>query len=564
MNLRNSLSVLSLVSLSSVAAAQSNWVGFTNETATRIQGPASLTSNDVQEKDMISRDFDKDGDPDLVVVRKTPFSVPGRQQDVLFMNEGGVLVERTAQFAPDFLANSSDARDVLAFDANGDTWLDLVTATTFGDPPRLFINQANDINGDWQGFAESVNWFSPAFPVGPKFCAVYEGDIDNDGDLDLFFSDYDNTLDDRLLVNDGNGVFTDETDLRMTSEASNSVFGTGSFVCDFNGDGWNDILKGSGSFEPVKVVYNDTTGNFSQVQVLPTIAAYMVRAGDYDNDGDLDIHVIDDGQDYTFRNTGNNPDGSVNWVSSNVVNSPLTAGFSGNVKNADFDLDGYLDLAVSDVDVDIPGCDRRFVVLRNRIPNTTGGNFGFTDPNSGNIQPVSEQGVHDGEPMDINGDGFMDLVLGRCTGYEVYMMTPFAVAGTSYCASNENSSIRRGTISAVGSSSLAANDLTLAVQGLPGNVFGLFYYGPNQIQVPFGDGIRCIGGLTQRVFPIQMVSASGLVSFDLDTSAAPVAGGGSTAISPGDDVNFQFWYRDPSGGPAGFNLTDAITISFGL
>jgi len=26
--------------------------------------------------------------------------------------------------------------------------------------------------------------------------------------------------------------------------------------------------------------------------------------------------------------------------------------------------------------------------------------------------------------------------------------------------------------------------------------------------------------------------------------------------------NFQFWYRDPAGGPAGFNLSDAIQVNF--
>jgi hypothetical protein len=26
--------------------------------------------------------------------------------------------------------------------------------------------------------------------------------------------------------------------------------------------------------------------------------------------------------------------------------------------------------------------------------------------------------------------------------------------------------------------------------------------------------------------------------------------------------NFQFWFRDPAGGPAGFNLTNALKITF--
>ena len=33
-------------------------------------------------------------------------------------------------------------------------------------------------------------------------------------------------------------------------------------------------------------------------------------------------------------------------------------------------------------------------------------------------------------------------------------------------------------------------------------------------------------------------------------------------FSPGSNWNFQFWYRDPNGGPVGYNLTDALSITF--
>jgi hypothetical protein len=33
-------------------------------------------------------------------------------------------------------------------------------------------------------------------------------------------------------------------------------------------------------------------------------------------------------------------------------------------------------------------------------------------------------------------------------------------------------------------------------------------------------------------------------------------------IQPGTSWNFQFWYRDPAGGGAGFNLSDAVMIPF--
>ena len=54
-------------------------------------------------------------------------------------------------------------------------------------------------------------------------------------------------------------------------------------------------------------------------------------------------------------------------------------------------------------------------------------------------------------------------------------------------------------IGSTGSTSVAAADFGLSVTGaIPGGN-GLFYYGLNAVQIPFGDGYRCIGGTTQRL-----------------------------------------------------------------
>ena len=52
-------------------------------------------------------DADRDGWIDLVAVRKQPFTTSGRRPNVLFMNEGGQLVDRTSQYA----SASTVARD---------------------------------------------------------------------------------------------------------------------------------------------------------------------------------------------------------------------------------------------------------------------------------------------------------------------------------------------------------------------------------------------------------------------------------------------------------------------
>jgi len=403
------------------AGAQSQWVDWNLDTAARLQ-LSVVSVNDNQEKDVTVGDFDNDGDTDLVIVRKVPFSTPGSQINVLLMNEDGVLVDRTVALIPGFMT-PDDSRDVLAFDCNGNGWLDILTVNTFGQAPRLFINQGVDGKGTFLGWIESLNWFSPAFVPGPKFCAAYDGDIDNDGDLDLYFSDYDNTLEDRLLINDGNGHFTDETDLRFPTGINNSVFGTASFIHDFNLDGWPDILRSSGAFEPLKLLINNQAGRFELMQILPSNAVYMVRSADFDNDGRRDMYVVSDGQDYLLMNDSTNPNGTINVTQVNVSSSTHTSGFGGNVHVTDLDRDGFLDVGVADVDVDIPGCVRRFAALRNTLPDT--GNDGFHDPNNPQTLAWNTQGVHDFAWIDINGDQFMDLFQATCSGYRVFMMEPF-------------------------------------------------------------------------------------------------------------------------------------------
>ena len=62
--------------------------------ATEITGSAD-------EKHFAWGDFNRDGWVDVVMVLKIPASFPGKRRGFLLMNEGGVLVDRTAQYAGD-------------------------------------------------------------------------------------------------------------------------------------------------------------------------------------------------------------------------------------------------------------------------------------------------------------------------------------------------------------------------------------------------------------------------------------------------------------------------------
>jgi len=89
------------------------------------------------------------------------------------------------------------------------------------------------------------------------------------------------------------------------------------------------------------------------------------------------------------------------------------------------------------------------------------------------------------------------------------------------------------------------SNITLHADNLPtGQTIGLFFRGTNQIgPIPFGDGLRCVGGSVDRVKVV--ITSTGQANY------GPVPSG----------ALYQFWYRD-NAGPCGFgfNLSSAIDI----
>ena len=120
---------MALVGAVLAPGAQAELPDFEDVTSERLSGNTNILHDDMDEKDLIVVDIDRDGDSDVVVVRKLPFSVPGPRENVLLMNESNVLVERTSTLAPD-LSFPDDARDVQAIDVDGDEWLDIVVVNT--------------------------------------------------------------------------------------------------------------------------------------------------------------------------------------------------------------------------------------------------------------------------------------------------------------------------------------------------------------------------------------------------------------------------------------------------
>ena len=133
---------------------------------------------------------------------------------------------------------------------------------------------------------------------------------------------------------------------------------------------------------------------------------------------------------------------------------------------------------------------------------------------------------------------------------ELGSLDPYAV-GTTYCSTG----VSGATLHAVGSASIATNDLTLRALEVSPSQFGLFVYGDAQAQTPLGGGTLCVGGSIQRLNRAIQAPLNGLLERRVDLTAPPSSGG---LIVPGSTWSFQAWFRTGFG----FDLSDAVQISF--
>ncbi len=480
------------------------WVDLVDETNTRLISTAHLIDHDNLEKDLAVADYDNDGDLDLAVARKFPGSVQGGFPNQLFLNEGGVLVDRTVEYATDsdapnsqgFLDATNDRR-FEAVDVNNDGWIDLVTATTLSDQleaspwigqPRVYMNKGADGDGNWLGFKNEdaripVLKSKSGTTANPRFCDVCAVDVNMDGYMDLYFTDYDTQetsgtvkvdlnqdgdttdpgesqgspgetgskdYDDKLLINRGlngslaPGFFEDSTTTIMTATQLSSGFGQACKAADMNNDGIADIVKvntlgGSGSFgQSIACNHNDpnnpgTFTTFNKYFKVQGLSPYNIAIDDLNNDGNLDILVADDGIEYWQQNNGPGANGfsdSPDFTKRNVILGGSQVGFTNTCDIADMDNDGWKDGFVADVDADLesPFCPQngpdRLQIYHN-------------EPGTGGIRQLKEIGSADAvipftnlygsfdvAPFDINGDGWLDLVIARCAGVYVYMNQP--------------------------------------------------------------------------------------------------------------------------------------------
>jgi hypothetical protein len=471
------------------------WVQFEDETASRLSAPPSNGTLDPDVKSYAWGDLDGDGDSDLVVARMAATGTAQRRTNVLLMNEGGVLVDRTWEYAgisdvpgdQGFLTPTRD-EDVQVVDVDLDGRLDVVTAVRDGGVPahlgypRVYVNLgADETTGQWLGLRfeshripELLNADgNPGFL--PRFVSIATGDATGDGYPDLWFGDYQATptsldFNDRLLVNMGAanpGVFVDETQARILggiSELDGQPFddsyhwSSSAAIADLNGDGTNEILRINTLLDNfVAAAYSvpGSPGMFDTYD-LPVLgqSAYHMSVGDLNQDSRLDL-VVQNSYIDNDRYLLNLGDGALPTFTHALFRfahdgsgaASSDEGEGGETLIADLDGDGWNDVLIADVHLHDPDlCTQRRMHIYRNLQGTVGGDVILEEQTRGSncyaaannppecivasIPADRLTGVHDVAVFDLTGDGFNEMIVGRCGGTEIWVNVPPAPAGS--------------------------------------------------------------------------------------------------------------------------------------
>lgn len=254
---------------------------------------------------------------------------------------------------------------------------------------------------------------------------VTTGDIDNDGDIDLYLSNYGQN---QLWLNNGDGTFKDITSISHTDDPNWSI--TASFF-DYDKDGFLDLYVVNyvdyNINTPIKcksydgaldycspqafsassdsLFHNNGNGTFTNISAKSGInmtkqPGLGVVSADFNNDGWPDLYVANDGKpNILWINNKNGKFSNVALQSGVAVNMTGVAEASMGVDAADFDNDDDIDL---------------FMTHLNRQTNTLYVNNGkgwFSDAGVRmGIASSSFKSTGFGTKwFDFNNDGYLDL-----------------------------------------------------------------------------------------------------------------------------------------------------------
>ncbi|CAF1186071.1 unnamed protein product [Rotaria sordida] len=272
---------------------------------------------------MASGDFNNDSRLDFVIANKDRDSIG------IFFNFNYTTFQRQVTFS-----NIDDiaATGIVARDFNHDNLLDIAVVFSESNSIGILIGYGN---------GSFINMKSYPTGNGSEPHGIAVGDFNNDAQLDIVVTNM-FTHNIGIFLGYDNGSFADI----MTYSTGKDSTPYGITVADFNNDGQLDIVVASYGTNSIIVLQGYGTGAFSIIKTYSTGAGslpYDVTAGDFNNDGQLDIAVA---------NIGTNTIGVLLGYSNGTFRDQMTFSIYRNsqpcwVTVGDFDNNKQLDIATA-------------------------------------------------------------------------------------------------------------------------------------------------------------------------------------------------------------------------
>jgi hypothetical protein len=251
-------------------------------------------------------DYDNDGDLDILLTGNANNNYFSK----IYRNDNGVFNDISAVLTGVY-ASSVTWGD---YDNDGDLDILLTGNSQFDGPVTKLYRNDNGIFTDIN--AGLVNAYNGS---------VAWGDYDNDGDLDILLTGY-NWNDGYIskIYRNSSGTFTDiGAGLIGVGDKSSVAWG------DYDNDGDLDILLTgyNNSLGTVSKIYNNNAGVFSDISAgLTGVSHCSVAWGDYDKDNDLDILLTGNGISKIYKNNASSantvpasPSGLLSGITAGVV-----------------------------------------------------------------------------------------------------------------------------------------------------------------------------------------------------------------------------------------------------
>ena len=542
---RNALALLLFVSTSASASAQT-WEAEASAVFT-----ASANTGFVVEA---VGDLDGDGLGDGAITKIGAAQNRGR---VFLVSSDGTEIRRFTGSTPgDNLGHSVAG----VGDADGDGVSDVVAGAPVltGVRPGL-VTLYSGATGD-------VLWTVQGEAVGDRFGWVVAGpgDVDGDGRGDVIVGapQHDqpsNNCGKAYVYSGATGELLHSwTGLGAGDWLGASVGSAG----DRDGDGHVDLLAcarfGGASNQGLAFVYSGADGSLMCTLAPPgggtDFGNYFGGcAGDVDADGIPDPYVID----YSFPNQR----GTLYVYSGSDcsllhrIRAPIGGTFLfGRVRIGDIDGDGHDDLLTCSGQSNVGPAQAGAVYLHSGATGESLGQFTGDTPGMRLGTDVCSIG-------DVTGDGVPDIFVGVGDVTGSGQGGAFVLPGGPnpprvFCHSTDASTGTEARLGYLNSLSVSANSFELRCEAAPAGQIGVFFGGPNTANVPFGNGIRCVGTPLRR-YGAANASDTGDVQFQVDFSRGP-----ASTILIGVPWHMQFWFRDPAAGGSNFNFSSGLRAVF--